>query len=921
MGIVPPGAFPFDTARKDVSRGISRAGSFARRFFTTAGHLPQEVARQKVVRDGWVQSQLKQADFTSRDLKTAAKKAYGSAFRQYQGRVDAVMKGEQPAESLPKPLRAPVTKMRQEIDALSSRLIDSGAIEGDLALTVEENMGTYVTRSYRVYDDPNWADKVDADVRNKAKALIRKEYPEYTEDQIEGLIKSLLYNDKAADTPIAILSRSRLGSKDLSITKHRKAIPEEIRALWGEYDDPVVNYVRSVTKMAHLIGNHQFLTSVREQGMGQFFSEQPTGELFARIAADKEKTMAPLDGIYTTPEIQKAFEREFAKETPAEWLRLYYKVNGFSKYAKTVLSLQTHVRNFTGNTGFAIANGHWDVRKMGEAFKATVAGLNLSRNEDFRAYYRKLTNLGLVNESVHANELRDAIRDAMNLSPEQFTDSTIRRGVRKTGKALADWYQAGDSVWKVYAFENEMARYKKAMPEASQEQLEKLAADIVRDTYPTYSQIPEGVRSLRKFPFLGPFISFASEVYRTTYNALRLTARELADPATRTIGAQRLAGQMTAAGMTAGIGVLSRFLLGIAGDKEDDLREFLAPWSENSDLVWLGNEDGKPEFIDLSYTDPFSYWRNPITAFLQGEDLQEAAKNAAGEVLAPFFGEEILAGKIVDIMRNQKVRGGQVYNPQDPVADRLMDQFKHLADAVEPGTITSAKRIKMAATGEIAESGRSFDLATEVGAVLTGLRMQTIDVRQSLGFRIRDYDRNLNEATRILLKAAQNRGTIGSNDLADAYQRADAARREHFDDMHRKVWAAIRLGVTEEEAQEMLVANKVGKEEAIRIIAGNYQPYKPSRQLLAGVKGTPGGEQRIKTLQDLYVNASQNPDEARQVLADEQRKEVDRMRSDLRRGRPRRQRGDTAEKYQERVTRWIDARNRAAEFFSQVQGQ
>ena len=56
----------------------------------------------------------------------------------------AVLKGELPATELDPRLQEPIAKMRTHIDALSRRMIESGAAEGPVSLTIENNLGTYV---------------------------------------------------------------------------------------------------------------------------------------------------------------------------------------------------------------------------------------------------------------------------------------------------------------------------------------------------------------------------------------------------------------------------------------------------------------------------------------------------------------------------------------------------------------------------------------------------------------------------------------------------------------------------------------------------------------------------------------------------------------------------------------------------------
>jgi hypothetical protein len=84
-------------------------------------------------------------------------------------------------------------------------------------------------------------------------------------------------------------------------------------------------------------------------------------------------------------------------------------------------------------------------------------------------------------------------------------------------------------VWKVYSFLVERSRYEKAWPNATPEQLDKRAAEIVRDTLPTASKAPRIVDVLRRSPILASFPTFPAEILRTTYKRMELIAQELQD--------------------------------------------------------------------------------------------------------------------------------------------------------------------------------------------------------------------------------------------------------------------------------------------------------------------------------------------------------------------------------------------------------
>ena len=852
--VAPPIRVPIATL--NTQPGATKA--FLQRNFTSRGDLPKDVFAKKVAKDAAIGAEIKQTAFVTRELQRGLKETPVAAKA-----LDAALKGEISINALPEAVQAPVSRMRDHMDTLSRRMIDSGVVEGDMAAVVENNMGVYVTRSYRVFDDPAWASKVTTDVRNKAKALVRKEYSEtipqeyarikeipveqaasemrdigstawtYQEGRVSGVIESMLFEGKASDSPVAMIRRGNLGSKDLSILQPRKPIAPEIRALFGEHTDPVVNYTRSVTKMSHLIENQKFLTEVRTEGRGSFFHDQPIViegvEYKTRIAAEGSEVMAPLNGLYTTPEIKTAFQTAMEPQNSGPLFSAYMKVNGTVKFAKTVGSVMTHVRNVVGNTGFAIANGHFRVSKTGDAFKTVMSDLAGS-DRVFQDRYLKYQRLGVVGESARAGELLDVIKDARKHDMTSFSElNAVQRGAEKALKVATDIYRAEDDIWKIYAFENEMTRYRKALPEMPIEQVETLAAGIVRNTYPTYSLVPQGVKALRRFPLVGTFVSFPAEVVRTVGNTMQLMTKEITsgNPAIRAIGSQRLAGMMVAATGVASMAATSRFIAGMTAQDDQDAREFMPPWSKNSDIIWLGEKDGNRLWIDLSYTDPHSYLKAPLQAFLRGDTWEDKVVGAGVEAAEPFLGEEILAGSMLDVARNSTETGGQVYNPQSDWVSIATDIGQHIGESFTPGTVSSVNRIQKGLRGVVEPYGRTYDPKLEALATFTGTRINSLNVSQGLAFRARDYNRENRNATQILTEVLKNQGTVSANQLTEAYGDMESSRREIFDNMVRAASAARSLGKSEREVFKILKNNRLSEQTARDVIRGIYRPYTP----------------------------------------------------------------------------------------------
>jgi hypothetical protein len=813
---------------------------FLKRNFTSKGDLPDPVFLAKIERDGKINSLMQQVAYTNSDFRRAAKEAYGTSRLSDAdfAAVNEVLHGQAPATTLPEAIRPVVQRMREELDALSARFIDEGVAEGPLAETIDANMGVYLTRSYRKYDDPAWAKKVSVQVRNKAKALLRQEYPDRTEAEITGLIEELLYTE---DSPIALVAKGKLGSKDLSILKHKQDIPVEIRELWGEYKDPRVNYTRSVAKMAGLLENHRFLETVRAEGLGKFFFEKPTEGYHIKFAAEGTKALESLNGLHTSPEIAQAFRDAMGEPIHGAWFRAYMAANGASKFGKTVGSVMTHVRNVLGNSGFALANGHWDVFKAPKAVKAVAASLRWTKDAEYRAYYRELQELGVVHESVQAGELRDVLRDASKTSLEAMTKSRLERAGRAGVKFAAEVYHAEDAAWKVYAYENELARYRAAEPNTPLPSLKAKVAGIVRNTYPTYSMTPRAAKLLRRIPFIGPFVSFPAEVFRTGWHTLALTGEELAsaNPKVRAIGARRLAGLITATAAIPATTFASRYIAGVGKDKDKAVREFLPPWSENSNLLFLNNSpDGNPRVIDLSYTDPYSYLRTPLMALVRGEDWETKLAEATVELLSPFLSEEILAGKLLDIARNQTKDGRQLWNPQDSAEEKGWKIAEHVYDAMEPGTVSSLRRIAKGITGEPTVAGQVYDPVTETAAMFTGMRVLGVDARRALFYKMSHLQRNLGDAQALTLRALSEAEMTGdTSNVGEARAHTEARRQQLIQEAGQAAQAAQTLGVPQHDIQRLLRSAGLSVDLTGQVLGLRpYRPYQPSVQFQRGLR-------------------------------------------------------------------------------------
>jgi hypothetical protein len=803
---------------------------FKRKFLSARGLMPNSVFALNENRQADIAKSLNMAEKTIVDFNRAMKKVPKANRDKVRKDFDDYIRGYTEVD-LPVDLKKVADTMRAHIDSMSESLMNSGLVDEHTAEKIKDNLGEYLTRSYRVYDRANWKNEVEEEVKQRAINFLKTQYMPMAQEiadkegmDVDDVLDTIVTNKfneiLTKDGAENFITGGKIGSKDTSILKERQDIPLEIRMLMGEYTDPAQNYAKTILKMSALAANHQFLTEVKNNGTGVFLFKKddprrPKGFDYM-IAAEGSDTMNPLNGMYTTKEIKEEFEKQPAQLGAI--METYMRALSLVKWGKTIGSLMTHMKNVFGNLGFVLLNGHWRVNEMGRAYKTVKNDLFSKDKAGLRDYMNKLIELGIVKQSAGIGELRAMFKDADwdTAMIERINKNTgskwdwIKSKFSKGAKFMEDLYQSEDDFFKIVAYENELSRYSKAMfgkskNELTQEEraeVDKVVAEIVKNTYPTYSRIPELVNMIRRFPFVGNFISFQAESYRTAFNTAILAKDEIKsdNPGVRQIGAQRLVGSITY--MSAKTAILSYFsyaagmgAVGILGyftdddeekQKEDDVRKFIAPWSKNSDLIVLKASNGKVQYIDFSSSDPHGGINKAINSAFIGKTTVDGFINALGSAIEPFIGEEMTTAAILAVKNNIDAYGKPIYNPEDTFYEKAKDISAYMLNVVQPGTVSTARKMY--------ESDSKLNEA--VGAA-TGMRIYDVDVAKSFGYSMITYRDRMEDAKRIYNSEVYNKDATEKS-IADAKKRAERAITKINEEIYDRYYAAVRLGANED---------------------------------------------------------------------------------------------------------------------------
>ena len=196
------------------------------------------------------------------------------------------------------------------------------------------------------------------------------------------------------------------------------------------------------------------------------------------------------------------------------------------------------------------------------------------------------------------NVATDSILKPMMRALGKTGEVTVR-GARKFGQKMQDLYVAEDDFWKITMYEVEKLRradaFAKAGIKRTAQQIKEEAADVVRNTIPNYAYVGDFVRTMRATPF-GNFMSWPSEIFRTTTNIFEQVLKDMRDPVTgslnyfkstnpmKKIALSRAVGGATAfAVLPYGIVQGSKAIFGVSDEEAEAATNLgVAPWSKNS---------------------------------------------------------------------------------------------------------------------------------------------------------------------------------------------------------------------------------------------------------------------------------------------------------------------------------------------------
>ena len=749
--------------------------------------------------------------------------------------------------NLPENIAKDVAEARKLMDDLSYKIIGSKGFKAEAKASIRSNVGGYMRRSYRLYEDPIY--EPDDVVKENAVQYLVDDIMEQTPDiDIEDAfvtartrVDNILGLEKDKEV-VDYLAQVRRVAK----FKKRTDIPEPLRALMGEIKEAPEALILSTAKASRVYEMNNFYREFNELGKsGGYLAAKESGRNTAKIT----NTNSILDGKFTTPEMLKALDRkqeEFVVLTEkmgwvSTGLKEYASLKGLSQSAATILNHGAHIRNALGSVQMAIANGANPFD--GEA--AAVIANKLAKGGDKAKddFYQEMQRLGVINTSVKVNESRALLDIGFEKEPTKVLkalrtlkynpaiegleglDSSVAKGVETANNV----YQASDDFFKMSNYLNELSVLKKAFPNVSEDLLKADAARKVKDTFPNYDKVYPGIKAVRDMPF-GNFVSFPAEVTRTSINIVKEIFNEIGsgNNVLRARGLARLGGFMTA---TYGFTYVAKQSADVMGwtEEEKQAHDIIAEgdFYQRSNKLWGRDSDGEIYFIDTKFLDTYEYIKRPVmvladrlaTAEVSGAELDDvllsSVEEMTYELLEPYVSEAMITDQFLKSVGRYR---------KDVIS--LDEIFTETASAFIPGSVKSGIKLMEAINKTPPRIGDNFrKTENELLANVSGMRRNSYDPDTSLMFEIKKYNRAAGD---LDSKMFDNR-TPDEEYVAQFVENQDKLY-EAQQDLFRVANAHATLYGTSD-TREVLIKNGMGREAATYLLSGYFKAKNPRAEI------------------------------------------------------------------------------------------
>ena len=173
--------------------------------------------------------------------------------------------------------------------------------------------------------------------------------------------------------------------------------------------------------------------------------------------------------------------------------------------------------------------------------------------------------------------------------------------------------------------------------------------------------------------------------------------------------------------------------------------------------------------------------------------------------------------------------GKKVYSSTDDFPEKFSKSFDHIVKGVEPGAITTGRKVIGGFNRDLTRGGVPINLRDELLALFSGIRIINVDAPRSYNYKLTEYNKSKRSVTvSEKFYSTEDIATRGGDVLVKELRKIQDEALLQQRKFYQVVQDAIKMGVP---ISEIRRANKrrLSNKEFNRILAGIYTPVNYSK--------------------------------------------------------------------------------------------
>lgn len=450
---------------------------------------------------------------------------------------------------------------RESVNGLQ-RMLVSGIGDPKMQKIVNDSIGKYLTRSYRLFADSKWKPE-ESSIRNLIAEIHAKEAfgKGTTIPDIEVALRQYIREVKV-NKGLYETSNYSAGSHGTKITQailqQRKDLSDAWRRFLGEITDPTERIYQTVFRlrpMAEASKYFESLINLEADGLPQAFRNYPEKEAFRSkllqqlqnpILSDADKItinqkLTRLDAYQNVAEHPKfgAIQGHIVSLPVWDTLQTFdSSTNTFNhplfrslsnihtaiKLGRTAFNPMTVVRNMVtspmfmviARTGTKDLSEAWhiihnaDHPLRSEALKQGIMNVDQVKTE----FYKEFQN-------ITGSRFNFGSVDMSNLGMGTFDLDIAEKAVRRGFRSVLDFYRLPDNVVRISAYLSAKRRIAEAMGRGMDDaEVIAKATEFTNRYTMNYDAVAPLIKNIRQMPFTNLFISYTAEMARISKNLI-----------------------------------------------------------------------------------------------------------------------------------------------------------------------------------------------------------------------------------------------------------------------------------------------------------------------------------------------------------------------------------------------------------------